>query len=114
MSELTEDRVREIFREEFDRRREENRAQLNESLHAWREKRAQRAAAAATAQAADGVGDPRTDAMARRNAEFVAMVTPKSGRESAAAETPVEGDEPPARRAAVDDRDGRGHHESTT
>ncbi|MGW4718323.1 hypothetical protein [Nocardia sp. NPDC004260] len=111
MSELTEDRVREIFREEFDRRREENRAQLNESLQAWREKRAQRAAAS---QISDGVGDPRTDAMARRNAEFIAMVTPKAGREAVATETPVEGDEPPARRAAVDDHDGRGRHESNT
>lgn len=36
---VTEDRVREIVREEMDRRRAETREQMHNSLRTWREKR---------------------------------------------------------------------------
>jgi hypothetical protein len=48
------------------------------------------------------VGDPRTDAMARRNAEFIAMVTPKADREA------------DARRDDSTDRDGRRPDDEST
>lgn len=72
MSEMTEDRVREIVNEEMDRRKAEARTRLN-----------------------DGLAQLRT--MRER-----------------AAQTPAQGEEPPARRAAGDDRDGRGSADEST
>lgn len=55
MSELTEDRVREIVREEIAAAKEASRAELHASLRSWREKRA---AAAAVQPPAEGDEPP--------------------------------------------------------